>query len=430
MIRRVVVVAVLAAACSSNSNDQILGGSTAVDAGFAPDAAAQDAGLLPPSDAGVAPAYVFDPRRKIPTDVAIGPCMDAHLSDLDGDGDLDVVLAMEGATNRLLENDGLGAFRDRTGEPFTARAEDSEDVVAFDANGDPWPDLLFVSEDLGGRNELYLSRGPFDYVAATSLPGTGTTNGLAVGDLNGDDAVDAVLGNAGPNFIWFGDGAGGFQAADPATYPVSGLTAQDVELGDIDGDGDLDIVIANDNGSNRLWRNLGDGRFEDATDELLPGGPSRITREADFADVDGDGDLDLFFANVRFVPTANPNNRLLLNDGSGKFSWAPDDWLPADELSTLDGDFVDLDGDGDLDLVTANSRVTTMLAPGPYRVYTNDGAGRFRDATDDWFPGAYEGFGLDVEVGDLDGDGYPDIYLCGRSSSDRVLFGGAVPAGG
>lgn len=349
--------------------------------------------------------------------------MDAHLADLDDDGDLDVVVALEGPSNFVLENDGRGRFSPREVPALALRTEDSEDVIAFFANEDPYPDLLFVSEDLGGENELYLSTGPWSYEAGPPLPAAGVTNGLAIGDVDGDGRPDAILGNAGANFVWRGVAGGGFEAAPTSTFPASTSTAQDVELGDIDGDGDLDLVIGNDDGPNRLWRNEGGGMFVDVTADQLPPDRAAITREVDFADIDGDGDLDLFFANVRFSPAADPNNALLINDGTGRFSYAEQDRLPEDDISTLDGDFADLDGDGDLDLVTANSRVSTGLFPGPYRAYENDGRGRFTDATDRWFPGRYEGFGLDVEVGDLDRDGHLDIYLCGRSSSDRVLFG-------
>lgn len=412
---------VAACGCSDDATSSAAFMAPAPDMGLSLDAGgANDLGV---ADTGpIAPTFVFDPTRDLPYPEAVGPCMDAHLADLDDDGDLDVVLAFEGPANVLLENDGAGRFSVRPSAALSLRTEDSEDVVAFDANGDRYPDLLFVSEDLGGENEIYLSSGPFDYVAGPTLPGAGTTNGLAVGDVNGDDILDAVLGNAGTNFVWLGDGRGGFSEAASTNVPPSTFTAQDVELGDIDGDGDLDLAIGNDNGPNRLWRN-DEGRFVDVTESQLPPDRPAITREVDFADVDDDNDLDLFFANVRFSPTANPNNALLLNDGAGNFSYADEGQLPLDDLTTLDGDFVDLDGDEDLDLVTANSRVSSGLFPAPYRAYQNNGSGRFEDVTDTWLPGRYEGLGLDVEVGDLDGDGVPDIYLCGRSSADRVLFG-------
>ncbi len=145
--------------------------------------------------------------------------------------------------------------------------------------------------------------------------------------------------------------------------------------------------------------------------------------------MDGDGDLDILFANIRgFVPGADPGNRLLINDGTGTYFDATAERLPADEDRSFDGDLIDLDRDGDLDIITSNANVdmaARRITDAPYRVYLNDGRGDFREATGAVLPGTAVGRGFDVEAADLDGDGLQDLYLASRGSVDRLLLGRA-----
>lgn len=88
----------------------------------------------------------------------------------------------------------------------------------------------------------------------------------------------------------------------------------------------------------------------------------------------------------------------------------------------MDGDFVDIDGDGDLDILTANfDDLAGRRASAPYRVYRNDGQGFFEDATGEVFPAGVLGNGLDIEAADYDGDGGIDLYLASRGGVDRLL---------
>ena len=193
----------------------------------------------------------------------------------------------------------------------------------------------------------------------------------------------------------------------------------------MDGDGDADLIVANE-GANVLYLNDGTGHFTESDGAIPQRAAPEETREADFGDVDGDGDLDLLFANVAaFVDGADPRNRLLLNDGQGRFVDETDPRLPRDDASSFDGDFRDVDGDGDLDILTANSDVDLgqgRIADSPYRVYLNDGQGQFTEATDEVFGEGVTGTGFDLEWGDFNGDGLEDVYLASRGSGDRLLF--------
>ncbi len=350
--------------------------------------------------------------------------MDAHPVDVDGDGDLDVMIANEFRPNIQLINDGAGRFTNESARRIPQTDHDSEDVGVGDFDGDGDPDIIVVSED-DQINELYVNDGTGVFAdEGARLPVTGTTNGVLVADIDHDGDPDVLFANNGQNFIVTTDGRGKFTDETRLRLPAIEDITQDLELGDVDGDGDQDLLVGNE-GANRLLLNDGGGRFTDATAERLP--PHRSveeTREADFGDADGDGDLDIFFANVRFFQRgAVLENRLLINDGRGVFTDETQDRRPQPGEHTVDGDFVDIDGDGDLDIVTAGARGLRPGDEAPYRTLVNDGAGSFRDGTEAVFPASLVGIGFDAEAADFNGDGLMDFYFASRGGTDRITFG-------
>jgi hypothetical protein len=394
----------------------------------------------PPADADP-PGDVPEERARfrdvtethLPRGVLGGLSMDAAVADVDGDGDLDLVIANEFRPNILLVNDGSGRFEDGS-DRLPAADRDSEDVGVADFDGDGDLDIVVVSED-DQVNELYFNdgRGVFSDEGAR-LPVTGTSNAVVVGDLTGDGAPDIVIGNNGQNAFLENDGSGSFVDATADRLPTLDDVTQDLELGDVDGDGDLDLLVGNED-RNRLLINDGAGVFADESRERIPlREGEEETREADFGDIDGDGDLDVLFANVQaFVQAANPANRLLVNDGTGRFSDETEGRLPPDEDRSFDGDLHDVDGDGDLDVVTSNSVVDLsegIIDPAPYRAYLNDGTGVFTEATSEVFPASAVGTGFDVEWADFDGDGVADAFLASRGTEDRLLLAVEGHSGG
>ncbi|MDA1017254.1 MAG: FG-GAP-like repeat-containing protein, partial [Planctomycetota bacterium] len=346
-----------------------------------------------------------------------GASMDAHFGDLDGDGDLDIVVARERMTNLILLNDGTGQFTDVSSRFPVTLFRDSEDVALEDFDGDGDLDILIVSED-DQVNEFYLNNGLGFFVDATSnIPVTGTSNGLDVGDIDNDGDLDVIIGNNGQDVVLINDGAANFTNETATRLPLRNDVTQDVEFGDVDGDGDLDI-IAGIEGQNRLYLNNGLGVFTDATANLPQFDDE--TREADFGDVDGDGDLDLVFGNVTLFTNLPQQNRLLINNGSGVFTNTPP-MLPTDMDNSYDIDFADVDDDGDLDVITANTQ--NLGDPGitPYRVYVN-AAGSLIEDTSGIFPSTVVGNGFDIEFGDLNGDGIIDFYFSSRGGTDRLLL--------
>ncbi|MEZ4960949.1 MAG: FG-GAP-like repeat-containing protein [Saprospiraceae bacterium] len=360
----------------------------------------------------------------LPVMSLLGRSMDAQPADLDGDGDTDIVVANEHNFNILLINDGTGHFTDESPERLPLKRHDSEDIAIadFDADGDL--DLVFVSED-DKVNEYYENDGKgFFKDISYKLPVTGTSNALVASDLNGDGLPDLLIGNAadrqgngGQNFCLINDGKGNWKDETAQRLPVSTKATQDLELGDIDGDGDLDLIVGNED-DNELLINDGKGFFKNETAARLPVEPGKWeTREARFSDVDNDGDLDLFLANVNFRQDKDSQNRLFINDGKGYFKDETATRLPKENMHTIDVKFLDLDRDGDLDVFTSNA-----FGHG-YNAYFNDGKGFFTNSSAQVFPASVRGDGIDVEVADFNGDGLPDLYLCNFLGNDFLLFG-------
>ncbi len=224
------------------------------------------------------------------------------------------------------------------------------------------------------------------------------------------------------------------------------LNGSGVAAADIDGDGRCDLYLCALEGRNRLFRNLGDWRFEDVTQSAGVGFENQFCTGAVFADLDGDGDLDLL------VNSIGGGTRCLRNDGHGHFHEEPSDGL-VHQFGSTSMALADVDGDGDLDLYVANYRTTTIRSTGfnllniqGRRVvlpedrdrlsitpegrilengeadilYLNDGTGRFtpvpwtsfHDANGKALPGPPGDWGLCAMFRDVNGDRAPDLYVC------------------
>ncbi|MEM7305904.1 MAG: VCBS repeat-containing protein [Planctomycetota bacterium] len=361
-------------------------------------------------------AFVDAPTA-LPTDA--DDTTDVALIDADADGDLDAVFAGSAQPDRLYRNVGGGTFAEvlgaLPGEPVRSLA-----LAVGDVDGDSDADLLVgvgPAEPLGdGDERLYLGDGlgSFSDVTSTAPDGLAPSAAVALGDVDGDGDVDAFVGNGGEtggdavNRLYLGDGTGAFASAPPLLPGVADQTL-DVELFDVDGDGDLDALVANAaEQANRLLANDGGGAFAEAP---LPD-EAQSTADAELGDLDGDGAPDLLLAN--FGPPASPQNRLYLGDGLGGFADATS-LLPPDADATWAVAFADVDADGDLDALLGND--------GPNRIYLNDGAAGFLAGLGQ-IPAGGAGARA-VVLGDFDLDGDADAIVATVGANELYLGDGA-----
>lgn len=180
-----------------------------------------------------------------------------------------------------------------------------------------------------------------------------------------------------------------------------------VAIGDYDGDGLPDVYLAGKAARGRLYRNLGDWRFKDVTEAagVATGTPEWETGTA-FADIDNDGDLDLY------VCRAGAANRLYLNQGDGTFKEAAHAaGLDLADASVM-ADFADYDRDGSLDMFVQTNLLDILAAPRGQRdhLYHNRGDGTFAEVTDTaGIHGQSQGHG--AIWWDPDENGWPDLYV-------------------
>lgn len=350
------------------------------------------------------------------------------IGDIDSDGDDDIYTINTSANNRLLLFHGNRQIKKHVDDNWIDAAEhlnllgltkSREGAVIFDMgatmadiDNDGDRDLYLTS--MYEKNALFenLENQTFREVAVKA----GVSGGIARsqvgiwGDVDNDGDVDLFVTNEDTtNMLFLNNGAGKFKEITHRAGLTSPRGGKGATFGDLDGDGDLDLVVPNFNIRNRIYRNEGISEntglplFRDVTDLWLPHQPDSLAKStaACLADVDNDGDLDIYICNL--VST----NRLYENDGTGRLNDISEAAGLLDSCLTSSACFFDADNDGDLDLFLSNR--------GPNLFFKNLGNKKFikHEKTFKLDNSCYSN---GVACGDPDNDGDVDIYVANNDA--------------
>lgn len=411
------------------------------------------------------------------------------LLDFDNDGDLDAYLVQgrmlgpgpvsealfpppesRPLTGRLYRNDLIVEadgtrtlrFTDVTDEAGIEASGYGMGVASGDVDNDGWVDLYLTNLD---SNQLYRNNGDgtFDDISRQSGvddPAWSVSAAFVDSDRDGwldlyvgnyvdydietDEVCPSVTGRPGycvpqiyraqPDRLYRHRGDGRFVDVTPTAFATQTFgSALGVSTADFNGDGWLDIYVANDGEANQLWLNQGDGTFVDTG--LLSGtalnkdGKAEGSMGVDAGDFDNDGDEDLFMTHL-----TGETNTLYVNDGAGLFEDRSEvsGLGPASLSSTGFGAaWSDFDNDGWLDILVVNGRVKKTEERAnevfPYdqrkQLFRNVGGGRFEDVTDR-AGGAFElsEVSRGAAFGDIDNDGDVDVLVGNDGGQVRLLM--------
>ena len=263
-----------------------------------------------------------------------------ELADLDGDGDLDIATGNDRAPNRIFLNDGKGNFQlhAKYGSISSLRSLTLADI---DSDGDH--DILTTCR--GAENQIFLNDGSANFTAGGNFgSGNDSTIDVAVGDVNGDGRMDIALANRDkqPNAWLLNEGD--LKFSKPMTFGDNDSQSRAVATGDFDGDGKLDWAVGNIGQQNVLF--LGDGSGAART-AIKFGDKDSRTFCLSASDIDSDGNLDIIAGNNQ------QSNSVFINNGDAtsfrKQSFG------SDNNATYGLSVGDLNGDGQPDVVIANS---------------------------------------------------------------------------
>ena len=342
----------------------------------------------------------FSGERIIST--AADGARDVHASDLDGDGDLDVLSASSDDDKiAWYENFGAGVFSAQRVISTAGRSAFS--VYAADLDGDEDPDVLSASWD-DDKIAWYenLGNGTFSGERVISATADGAFSVHAT-DLDGDGDADVLSASSRDHKIAWYENLGGGTFSPQTVISTAARSARSVFAADLDGDGDPDVLSASRDDHKIAWyENLGDGTF---SSQIVISTEARFAVSVYAADLDGDDDADVLSA-------SNDDDKIAFyeNLGGGTFS--------AQRVITTDADFattvhaVDLDGDGDADVLSASQGDNKIAW------YENLGGGTF---TEQRVISTAAAGAFTVRTADVDGDGDLDV-LSTSGGDDKIAW--------
>ncbi|MGB8582616.1 MAG: FG-GAP-like repeat-containing protein [Candidatus Sulfotelmatobacter sp.] len=364
----------------------------------------------------------------------------AAAADVNGDGKLDVIVADQcdyssdcgnGVVAVLLGN-GDGTLQ--TPSTYNSGGIILSSVLVKDVNGDGKPDILATNgcadnSCSSGSVGVLLGNGNGTFQAPISYnPGGSGSFSMAMADVNGDGKLDLLVANTcltnsncsnGTVGVLFGNGDGTFQP--PVAYGAGGVDTFAVALADVNGDGKLDLVVANacnndnscNNGSIGVLLGNGDGTYQAATAYSSAG---LYADAVAVGDINGDGNPDLVVANeCNGNSCTNGAYGVLLGNGDGTFQAAVS--YNSGGVTATSVALADVNGDGKLDLLLTNQCSDNNCTTGQVAVLLGNGDGTFQSPVTYGTSGLYAG---SLAVADINGDGKLDLLVTDQCESNSI----------
>jgi hypothetical protein len=354
------------------------------------------------------PAATFALQPNPPSTGANSKPYGVAIADVNGDGRPDALTAnFDSSTLGVLLGNGAGGFTLQANAPSTGAGSGPRSVAIADVNGDGKLDAL-TANNVSGTLSVLLGNGTGSFTLQANAPSTGANSGpqsVAIADVNGDGKLDALTANANNHTlgVLLGNGAGGFTLQANAPSTGAGSSPTGVAIADVNGDGRPDALTANfDTGTLGVLLGNGVGGFTLQANSPSTGGSSNPYGVA-IADVNGDGKLDALTAN-----TGSSTLGVLLGNGAGGFTLQAN-FLSAGAFSSPQSVAIaDVNGDGKLDALTANTNTGTL------GVLLGNGVGGFTLQANAPYTG---GNTISVAIADVNGDGKLDALTANPSTS-------------